>query len=104
MDGQLLYKERIADRMLKDQLEAAGAVLVQGPKWCGKTTTAKQQAKSMLNMDYPGMMKEYLMLAENSPEVLLEGDVPRLLDEWQLAPQLWDTARYTLAIRGDRCR
>ena len=58
----------------------------------------------MLNMDYPGMMKEYLMLAENSPEVLLEGDVPRLLDEWQLVPQLWDTARYTPAIRGDRCR
>ncbi len=100
MEGQLLYKERIADRMLKDQLEAAGAVLVQGPKWCGKTTTARQQAKSVLNMDHPGMKKEYFMLAENNPEVLLEGDVPRLLDEWQLAPQLWDTARYVIDQRN----
>ena len=99
MGEQVLYKERIADRMLQDQLEAAGAVLIQGPKWCGKTTTAKQFAKSVLNMDHPKMRKEYLMLAENDPEVLLEGDVPKLLDEWQLAPQLWDTARYVIDQR-----
>ena len=100
MNEQMLYRERIADVMLKEQLEAAGAVLIQGPKWCGKTTTARQQAKSVLNMDHPKMMKEYMMLAENDPEVLLEGDVPRLLDEWQLAPQLWDTARYVIDQRG----
>ena len=100
MNEQDLYKERVADIMLSEQLEAAGAVLIQGPKWCGKTTTARQQAASVLNMDQPKMMKEYLMLAESDPEALLAGDVPRLLDEWQLAPQLWDTARYVIDQRN----
>ena len=100
MKKENYYKKRIADRMLKDQLEAAGAVLIQGPKWCGKTTTARQQSKSVLNIDHPQKMKEYLMLAENNPEVLMDGDVPRLLDEWQLTPQLWDTARYLIDQRG----
>ncbi|MBQ9474249.1 MAG: ATP-binding protein [Bacteroidales bacterium] len=100
MDEQAKYKKRIADQMLKEQLEAAGAVLIQGPKWCGKTTTARQQALSVLNMDNPKMTKEYLMLAENDPEILLDGDVPRLLDEWQMAPQLWDTARHVIDRRG----
>ena len=101
MDEQVSYRERIADQMLKDQLEAAGAVLIQGPKWCGKTTTAKQQAASVLNMDHPKMSKEYLTMAENDPELLLEGEVPRLLDEWQMAPQLWDTARYVIDQRRE---
>ena len=101
MDEQMSYRERIADQMLKDQLEAAGAVLIQGPKWCGKTTTAKQQAASVLNMDHPKMSKEYLTMAENDPELLLEGEVPRLLDEWQMAPQLWDTARYVIDQRRE---
>ena len=101
MNEQVSYKERIADQMLREQLEAAGAVLIQGPKWCGKTTTAKQQAKSVLNMDHPKMSKEYLTMAENDPELLLDGEVPRLLDEWQMAPQLWDTARYVI---DQRCK
>lgn len=101
MDGKRMYRNRIADSMLSDQIEAAGAVLIQGPKWCGKTTTAEQQAKSVLRMDYPKMSKEYLALAENDPELLLAGETPRLVDEWQLAPQLWDTARYTVDRRGE---
>lgn len=100
MDTIGIYRNRVADEMLRNQLEAAGVVLIQGPKWCGKTTTAEQQAKSILRMDYPKMSKEYLTLAENDPELLLAGETPRLVDEWQLAPQLWDTARYTVDRRS----
>lgn len=100
MDTIGIYRNRVADKMLRNQLEAAGVVLIQGPKWCGKTTTAEQQAKSILRMDYPKMSKEYLTLAENDPELLLTGETPRLVDEWQLAPQLWDTARYTVDRRS----
>lgn len=100
MDEKRTYRNRIADKMLSNQLEAAGVVLIQGPKWCGKTTTAEQQAQSVLRMDHPKMSKEYLTLAENDPELLLAGETPRLVDEWQLAPQLWDTARYTVDRRG----
>ena len=100
MDTIGIYRNRVADKMLRNQLEAAGVVLIQGPKWCGKTTSAEQQAKSILRMDYPKMSKEYLTLAENDPELLLAGETPRLVDEWQLAPQLWDTARYTVDRRS----
>lgn len=100
MDEQLMYRERVADEMLREQLESAGAVLVQGPKWCGKTTTARQQAASVLNMDNPKMMREYMTLAESDPEALLDGEVPRLIDEWQLSPQLWDAARYIIDQRN----
>lgn len=100
MDTIGIYRNRVADKMLRNQLEAAGVVLIQGPKWSGKTTTAEQQAKSILRMDYPKMSKEYLTLAENDPELLLAGETPRLIDEWQLAPQLWDTARYTVDRRS----
>ena len=95
-----MYKLRIADQLLLEQLEAAGAVLIQGPKWCGKTTTAAQAAKSVLYMDWPRELEKNLFLAEENPEALLEGDVPRLIDEWQLAPQLWDAARFTVDRRG----
>ena len=95
-----MYKLRIADQLLLEQLEAAGAVLIQGPKWCGKTTTAAQAAKSVLYMDWPRELERNLFLAEENPEALLEGDVPRLIDEWQLAPQLWDAARFTVDRRG----
>lgn len=100
MDTIGIYRNRVADKMLCNQLEAAGVVLIQGPKWCGKTTTAEQKAKSILRMDYPKMSREYLTLAENDPELLLAGETPRLVDEWQLAPQLWDTARYTVDRRS----
>ena len=95
-----MYKLRIADQFLLEQLEAAGAVLIQGPKWCGKTTTAAQAAKSVLYMDWPRELEKNLFLAEENPEALLEGEVPRLIDEWQLAPQLWDAARFTVDRRG----
>lgn len=97
---QVNYKERIADRLLKEQLEAAGVVLIQGPKWCGKTTTAEQAAASVLYIDNPKDLRSNLLMAENNPELLLEGKVPRLIDEWQLAPQLWDAARFVVSRKG----
>ena len=100
MDNNLNYKKRVADKMLMEQLEAAGVVLIQGPKWCGKTTTAIQSAKSIKFMDWPREMEKNLFMAEENPEVLLDGEVPRLIDEWQLAPQLWDAARFIVDRRG----
>lgn len=94
------YKKRIADKLLSAQLEAAGVVLVQGPKWCGKTTTAQQAAVSSMFMDNPAMLKANMMLAETNPEMILEGKVPRLIDEWQLAPTLRDAARFVVSQRG----
>lgn len=99
MEPSIDYKPRIADRMLQEQLEASGVVLIQGPKWCGKTTTAEQVAKSVLYMDAPKMRKTNLLLAESDPEVLFKGETPKLVDEWQLAPQLWDAARFEVSHR-----
>lgn len=82
--------------MLARKLASKGAVLIEGPKWCGKTTTAEQQAKSVLYMDEPSSMQEHLQMAEIDPAALLEGEVPRLIDEWQLAPGLWDTVRFAV--------
>ena len=92
---------RIADKLLKDRLEAKGAVLIEGPKWCGKTTTAKKIAKSVLSMDRPDMTKQYREIAEVSPGVLLEGEVPRLIDEWQIAPNIWNSVRYEVDERDE---
>ena len=88
------YRERIADRLLEEKLDAMGAVLIEGPKACGKTTTAEQQAKSILYMDDPEQMKQNLQVAETNIKRLLQGDTPRLIDEWQIAPQLWDAVRF----------
>lgn len=88
------YRKRIADRLLGEKLDAMGAVLIEGPKACGKTTTAEQQAKSILYMDDPEQMKQNLQLAETNIKRLLQGDTPRLIDEWQIAPQLWDAVRF----------
>ena len=95
------YKQRIADTILKEKLMGKGAVLIEGPKWCGKTTTAEQVAKSVLYMADAKMQRQYLLLAEASPESLLTGENPRLIDEWQLAPQLWDAARFEVDHRKE---
>ncbi|MDR3093556.1 MAG: DUF4143 domain-containing protein [Bacteroidales bacterium] len=94
------YKYRIADKLLEYRLEEAGAVLVEGPKYCGKTTTAEQQAKSTLYMADPEKKKLYLQLANLNVKMLLTGECPRLLDEWQLAPQLWDAIRFEVDRRN----
>lgn len=88
------YKPRIADLVLARKLAGKGAVLIEGPKWSGKTTTAEQQAKSIIYMDDPKQVKENLVKADLAPQELLEGEEPRLLDEWQISPQLWDTIRF----------
>lgn len=93
------YKNRIADSVLARKLAGKGAVLIEGPKWCGKTTTAEQQAQSIIYLDDPATIKENLLKAELAPQELLEGEHPRLLDEWQIAPQLWDTIRFDVDHR-----
>ena len=89
-----VYKARIADRILERKLEGKGAVLIEGPKWCGKTTTAEQRAKSILYMDSPEDFESNLRMVDISPRLLLEGESPRLIDDWQLAPKLWDAIRF----------
>lgn len=88
------YKPRIADRLLARKLAGKGAVLLEGAKWCGKTTTAEQIAKSILYMSEPGKMEQNKQLAVINPSLLLRGEKPRLIDEWQVAPQLWDSIRF----------
>ena len=83
------YKARIADALLERKLRGMGAVLIEGPKWCGKTTTAEQQAKSVIFMDDPASRKANLEAADIAPNLILNGPTPRLIDEWQIAPQLW---------------
>lgn len=87
------YLPRIADSELKNRLSYMGAVLIEGPKWCGKTTTAAQQAKSILKLQDPDMRDAYLLTANTKPSNLLKGETPRLIDEWQDAPRLWDAIR-----------
>ncbi|MBR4491084.1 MAG: ATP-binding protein [Bacteroidales bacterium] len=98
----MLYKKRIADTLLKEQLEAAGAVLIQGPKWCGKTTTAEQIAGSKIYMNAPDRQNEFRMLVDTNIQRLLGGETPRLIDEWQLYPKLWDAVRYEVDHREVR--
>ena len=90
------YRKRIADVLLANKLAGKGAVLVEGPKWCGKTTTAEQIAKSVLYMADQDSLERNLQIADFKPSRLLEGARPRLLDEWQIAPKLWDTVRFTV--------
>ena len=88
------YRQRIADRLLVRKLAGKGAVLLEGAKWCGKTTTAEQIAKSVLYMSEPGKTDQNKQLAKINPSMLLRGDKPRLIDEWQVAPVLWDSIRF----------
>lgn len=95
------YLPRIADKLLEERLDAKGAVLIEGPKWCGKTTTAKQKAKSFIPMDRPDMTRQYQQMAEISPNTLLKGETPRLIDEWQISPNLWNAVRYEVDNRDE---
>ena len=95
------YRPRIADRILARKLEGKGAVLIEGPKWCGKTTTAEQIAASVLYLDDPETKEQNLTMAGINPKRLLAGEAPRLIDEWQLAPKLWDAIRFEVDHRGD---
>jgi len=95
------YLPRIIDKLLSDRLEAKGAVLLEGPKWCGKTTSAKEIAGSFISMDQPEMSKQYQSMAELSPLTLLKGETPRLIDEWQIAPNLWNAVRYEVDQRDE---
>jgi predicted AAA+ superfamily ATPase len=96
------YLPRIADKKLKLALQSSGAVLIVGPKWCGKTETAKQFAKSILYMQHPDFAESYLKMASLKPSELLEGETPRLIDEWQDAPILWNAVRFTVDQRKSR--
>lgn len=93
------YKKRIADKILEKKLKGKGAVLIQGPKWCGKTTTAERISNSILYMAKPEDKSQNLILADINPSLLLEGNTPRLIDEWQIAPKLWDAIRFEIDHR-----
>lgn len=95
------YKARIADEILRKRLLGKGAVLIEGPKWCGKTTTAEQIAGSILYMADPEKEKQNLTMAEINPQRLLKGEIPRLIDEWQIAPKLWDAIRFEVDHRDE---
>lgn len=95
------YRKRIADDVLKRKLEGKGAVLIEGPKWCGKTTTAEQISASVLYMDEPEKKAQNITMSELNPKRLLSGATPRLIDEWQLAPKLWDAIRFEVDHRGE---
>lgn len=96
------YLKRIADGELKLRLEAFGAVQIKGPKWCGKTTTAEMQAKSVVKMQNPDTREGYMTTARTKPSLLLKGDTPRLIDEWQVAPVLWDAVRHAVDERRQK--
>ncbi len=96
------YRKRIADDLLRRKLEGKGAVLIEGPKWCGKTTTAEQIAASVLYMDDPEKKEQNITMSELNPKRLLRGETPRLIDEWQLAPKLWDAIRFEVDHRGEQ--
>lgn len=96
MPAKFEYRKRIADELLELQLEAAGYVIIEGAKWCGKTTTALQQARSVIYMDDPDHKEEYLYLAQTNVKELLDGKTPHLIDEWQKAPQIWDACRFVV--------
>lgn len=96
------YLPRIADEELRLRLEAFGAVQIKGPKWCGKTTTAEMQARSVIKMQDPDTREGYLATARTKPSLLLKGETPRLIDEWQVAPVLWDAVRHAVDERQEK--
>lgn len=95
------YRPRILDEILKQELEAMGAVLLEGPKACGKTTTAEQAAGSVIYIDDPVRRSQYLQMVETDISYILAGATPRLIDEWQIAPKIWDAVRFEVDHRGE---
>lgn len=93
------YWPRISDRLIVEKLRRSGAVLVTGPKWCGKTASSAMNAQSILYMQDPDRAAAYLTAADTKPSLLLEGAVPHLIDEWQVAPVLWDAVRFAVDQR-----
>ncbi|MDR1690639.1 MAG: AAA family ATPase, partial [Candidatus Methanoplasma sp.] len=94
------YLSRIVDQELKLNLESSGAVLIEGPKWCGKTRTAEEQASSAIYLQDTDKRKQYSRILDTKPSILLDGEAPRLIDEWQTAPILWDGVRFAVDRRG----
>ena len=95
------YKRRVVDQLLAERLEEVGAVLIEGPKWCGKTTTALQQARSTVMLANPEVLLQSKSMIATSASHLLSGLVPRLFDEWQTLPELWDNIRYEVDARNE---
>jgi predicted AAA+ superfamily ATPase len=95
------YLKRLGDEELQLALKASGAVLIEGAKWCGKTSTAQQAAESMIFLQDPDQSASYLALADTKPSLLLTGSTPRLIDEWQMAPVLWDAVRFEVDKRNE---
>lgn len=93
------YKPRVIDQLLSRKLRGKGAVLIEGAKWCGKTSTAEQQAKSIIYMSDPKRRDQYQLFVDSNPEMILDGDTPRLIDEWQETPKLWDLIRFEVDHR-----
>lgn len=96
----MAYLQRICDKLLTSELKASGAVLIEGAKWCGKTSTAQQAARSSLYMQDPDKTSSYLAAADTKPSLLLNGETPKLIDEWQMAPVLWDAVRFEVDKRN----
>lgn len=96
---ELVYRPRIVDGILSDKLEAMGAVLIEGAKWCGKTTTAEHAAKSVVYLSDAASLQQYKDLADVNPQILLSGAPPMLIDEWQEVPKLWDAIRFEVDHR-----
>ncbi len=94
------YMPRICDADLQLALQSSGAVLIEGAKWCGKTSTAGNASHSVLYMQDPDKTASYLAMADAKPSLLLRGETPRLIDEWQMAPVLWDAVRFAVDKRG----
>lgn len=95
------YKKRIADNIINKKLKGIGAVLIEGPKLCGKTTTAEQAASSVLYMANSDEREQNLQIAKLKPSLLLKGETPRLIDEWQIAPEIWDAVRFEVDHRKE---
>lgn len=95
------YMSRLCDTDLQVALQSSGAVLIEGAKWCGKTSTASNASRSVLFMQDPDKAGSYLAMADTKPSLLLRGETPRLIDEWQMAPVLWDAVRFEVDKRAE---